>query len=69
MTGPSSQNAPARHPSPQPPGSRHALIPLLLAFAILVAAAMAVSYFPDSELGQVLNHHLSQLADPHAWIP
>ena len=69
MTGPRSQNAPTRHPDPPPPRGCRAVMSLLLAFAILVAAGMAVSYFPGSELGRMLNHHLSQLADPRAWIP
>ena len=69
MTGRSSQNAPARHPHPRRLRNRGAVISLLLAFVFVVAASMAVDAFPDSELGRTLNHHLSQLADPHSWIP
>jgi hypothetical protein len=64
MTGHTSHIDPTRRGK-----HRRALLSLVTTLAFLATLAVAVARFPHTELGRVLDTHLTQLADPRSWIP
>lgn len=69
MTGHTSQNTPPRNSAAPVTRTRRALVCTLAALAFMAVALLAVDRVPDTHLGRTIDLHLSQLADPHSWIP
>ena len=68
MTGRTSQNTRTRDPRAAAERRGRALLSLVTGIAFLTALLMAVTWFPASELGRIIDAHLSQLANPESWI-
>ncbi len=68
MTGRTSQNTRTRDPRTTGERRRRTLLSLVTGTAFLAALFMAVAWFPASELGQTIDAHLAQLANPESWI-
>ena len=64
MTGHTSHNDPTRKGR-----RRRTLLSLVTGLVFLATLAVAIARFPHTEMGQVLDTHLTELADPRSWIP
>lgn len=67
MSGHTSHNALPRGPSSTETRSRYGVLCLLSGLVFVAAVLLAVDKFPDTELGQTIDAHLTQLADPQSW--
>ncbi len=68
MTGRTSQNTRTRDPRAAAERRGRTVLSPVTGIAFLTALLMAVTWFPASELGRIIDAHLSQLANPESWI-
>ncbi len=68
MTGRTSQNTCTREPRAAGERRHPTLLSLITGTAFLAVLFTAVIWYPASELGRIVDAHLTQLADPGSWI-